>query len=177
MCDVMAIVLTVFVKGYEEREMETKELLMHLCNKCYTPKITTAQPQDVGAYPQFVKENWGVDDLILLEHDIVPTIQQLDEIRNCKYDVCNYSYYIPTSNGDNHTYGLLSNGLGLAKFSLNFQKQHNVNEVFNTNTFINIDIKVNEYLQKHNIAWHSHGIVKHNHKIEDLPMDFKLKQF
>jgi len=169
------MILTVFVKGYEKREIETMKLLLTLPNCKYHIKIKTAEITDLNAYPQFVKDNWNIEDLILLEHDIVPTQEQINALLNCKEDLCNYSYYIPIT--ANNNYGLLDTGLGLSKFSLNFQRNNNVNEAFNTNTFINIDAKVNEYLNAHNLKWHNHGIVKHNHKVEDLVEDYKLKTF
>jgi len=169
------MILTVFVKGYEKREMETMKFLLMLPTCKYHINFITAETDDLNAYPQFVKDNWNKEDLIMLEHDIVPTQEQIDALLNCNYDLCNYSYYIPIS--ANNGYGLLDTGLGLAKFSLNFQRNNNVNEVFNTNTFINIDAKVNEYLNAHNYKWHNHGIVKHNHKVEDLVEDYKLKSF
>jgi len=169
------MILTVFVKGYEKREIETMKFLLMLPNCHYHIHFITAETDDLNAYPQFIKDNWNREDIILLEHDIVPTQEQIDTLLNCKEELCNYSYYIPIS--ANKDYGLLDTGLGLAKFSLNFQKNHNVNEIFNTNTFINIDAKVNEYLNAHNLKWHNHGIVKHNHKVEDLPEDYKLKSF
>ena len=173
----MTIVMTVFVRGYEKREQATKQFLLSLCGNCNKLILATTETRDVSAYPQLVKDNWAKDDLILLEHDIIPTTTEFDGIRNCNHDVCNFSYYIPITNGNKPGYGLLATGLGLSKFSLRFQQHNNVNEVFNTNTFINIDAKVNEYLNSHNMKWHNHGIVEHNHKIEDLKDDHKRKVF
>ena len=173
----MTIVITVFVRGFEKREQLTKQFLINLCGSCNKLIMSTTETRDVNTYPQLVKDNWNKDDIILLEHDIIPTTAEYDLIKNCKEDVCNYSYNIPVTNGSKPSYGLLSTGLGLAKFSLKFQQNNNVNEVFNTNTFINIDAKVNEYLNNHNMKWHNHGIVEHNHKIEDLKDDFRLRMF
>ena len=170
------MILTVFVKGYEKREIETMKFLLMLPTCKYHIKFETAETKDVGAFPRFIKENWGIEDLIIMDHDIVPTQEQIDSLLNCKEDACIYSYYIPIS--ATQGYGLLdSYGTGLIKFSLKFQKENDVNELFNTNTFIDIDAKMNEYMKAHNYKWHNHGIVKHNHKVEDLPDDYKLKSF
>lgn len=80
-------------------------------------KLEDLDPTDEGAYGRMVRRMWRLQrTFIVCEHDVIPTLDQLQEIARCGHDWCSYSY-------DD---GLYPAGpmLGLARFSRALMRQH-----------------------------------------------------
>lgn len=71
------------------------------------------------AYVDFMKAYWGIDDLIVLEDDKVPTLQDLEEMVACPRPACVFPY--PVSFWRQTDMSLWTHnfpyGMGFAKFS------------------------------------------------------------
>jgi len=48
--------------------------------------------KDDYSYWKALREVWNKDDLINLEHDVLPTQEQLEELEKCKEDLCTFVY-------------------------------------------------------------------------------------
>ena len=48
--------------------------------------------KDEYSYWKALSKYWGKDDIIIQEHDILPTEEQLNELINCKYKDCVFLY-------------------------------------------------------------------------------------
>lgn len=60
-------------------------------------------PNKIDAYEQVIIQNWGLDDLIICEQDIVPTTQDIKSLIECSCSVCVAAHYLyPCSIGGNH---------------------------------------------------------------------------
>jgi hypothetical protein len=176
----MTIILTVFVEGYQKREIETRQFLESISAsqvfKSNRLKIQskTVERSDIYSYPEMIKFWWGKEDLILLEHDVSPTIDQFLSLLSCSRPVCNFDYQIPVSKTE---YTILHMGLGLSKFSVLFQKRIDIEMYLANQSFMRVDYAILSAMQSLNQSYHSHGEVKHNHRVEDLTEDFKLRSF
>lgn len=50
-------------------------------------------PDDVGAYGRLVRRLWAKgEDMIICEHDVVPTRAQISALRQCDHGWCSYGY-------------------------------------------------------------------------------------
>ena len=47
---------------------------------------------DPYSYWKALKENWMKDDILLLEHDVLPTVSQINEILDCPHSDCGFRY-------------------------------------------------------------------------------------
>lgn len=48
--------------------------------------------KDEYSYWKILSKYWGKDDILIQEHDVLPTEEQLNEIINCKYKDCVFLY-------------------------------------------------------------------------------------
>jgi hypothetical protein len=80
------------------------------------PILRFLDPDDDGAYGKLLTEYWSLGaDLIVCEHDNVPTAAQLDELASCGHDWCGFPY--------RHGERVAERCLGLTKFSLAFRRR------------------------------------------------------
>ena len=56
--------------------------------------------KDPGNYEVGLRSCWGLDDLLIWEHDIVPTLTMLEALADCPHPVCAQAYLLhPASSG------------------------------------------------------------------------------
>jgi hypothetical protein len=59
----------------------------------YWCRFVDLDPSDAGAYGRLVRQLWRSQvGVIICEHDIVPTPEQLTTLQTCDHDWCSYSY-------------------------------------------------------------------------------------
>lgn len=143
-----------------EEQKETLKVISTL-NNVSDIKVIDFKCINHNDYEEFLKSVGEQDTLIILEQDIVPTIDMLIELQNCPYDWCAYEY-----SSDNSGSYSITHGFGLTKFSLNAQKRASP-KLWKSGTYRDLDARVTGWLSV--LGWHPHihGKVKHNHK-EDV---------
>lgn len=133
-----------------ERKEQTTLFLDNIKDKY---NIICAKTENPGEYEKFIGDHWSKqDDLVIIEHDIITSKSNLDEIIACKYDICAFNYYLyPCATGLNEP--VLAHrkvnknrefvwidkddefadlvGFGLVKISLNVQKQIDLRNIIN----------------------------------------------
>jgi hypothetical protein len=118
-------------------------------------------------YDKFLKDYWGTDDIIVIEQDIVPTVNNIVSLAECKEDwcVCRYIKDLPTiklfaPNYEHKHY------LGCTKFSKSLQERFppSVWKVMKEkSSWKNLDVRIRDTLLAAGLDSHVHGEVKHNH--------------
>ncbi len=88
---IMIILAPYSLKVSKERRYETDCFLRSISNKYKIIRKQTEQPSE---YELFINEYWQQDDIIILEHDLVPTEKDLEELIKCKYYICSFNYYL-----------------------------------------------------------------------------------
>ena len=59
----------------------------------YWCRFCDLDPNDAGAYGRLVRQLWRSQvSVIICEHDVVPTQEQLNTLQACDHDWCSYSY-------------------------------------------------------------------------------------
>lgn len=81
-------------------------------------------------YYEYIKQLWGLDDMIILEDDKVPTLDNLGELIHCKANFCVFPYRFSWPKFITHPITRMTDwkwnypfGLGFCKFSLQVQKE------------------------------------------------------
>ncbi len=87
----MLILAPFSLKVSENRRKETDNFINSIKKKY---KIIRERTENPGEYEMFLNKWWNKEDIIILEHDIVPSELDLEELIKCKYDICAYNYYL-----------------------------------------------------------------------------------
>lgn len=162
-------------------QTETWEILDHIAGYCIE-HVNTVEPT---AYEEAIRYNWNLGKpFIIVEHDIVPTQQIIDEIASCEEEICVANYYLyecnthikePISshrivtkghygkiealkNITNEEYADLY-GFGLAKITP-FDRY----PWMPTKSWFNVDTRLSQYTFSRAKRAHIHSTVEHNHK-------------
>ena len=139
-------------------------------------------------YEKAVLSSWGKDDLLVIEHDIVPTLQAILQIEYCKYPICANDYpfhridasqkpYTRSScrvviydNKVGHEHRIDSTddwadfvGLGFTRFRKKFMKKNKPG--WKDGTWIDLDTRISHWTHEIvNMQWHIHRPpLMHNH--------------
>ena len=132
-------------------------------------------------YEKAVKQVWGLDDLLIWEHDIIPTLTMLEDLAACPWPVCAQAYklYPATTvlpapayahrrtacefiNEGDEFCNLV--GFGLTKISLDVQNKIDPN-IFDVNTWRSLDTVFSLKMLSLGIRAHVHWPeVRHNHR-------------
>jgi len=77
-----------------ERRIETMDWLVNNTVKILDLgwEMITHPCEKTSDYEDKFRELWGKDDLIIWEHDIVPTMEAVVGLAECKYDLCANDY-------------------------------------------------------------------------------------
>ena len=115
---------------------------------------------------------WKYDDLIIVEHDIMPTAAHLDSLLQCDYPACTVPYMLDGQDrsslfefhdGTNRQYGMRAipafcdgSGIGLARLRLDAQEVVNIAaQPYGGHWSLN-DYWISEELRRAGIPWHVH---------------------
>jgi len=163
-------------------QAETKEKQLNLLDKFQIIREPLNLEED---YYNFLCEYWRKDDLIIWEHDIVADYEDINELINCKYNLCSLNYFNITNtksmhrvmiNGDiNKRRGITENdnfadftGFGFIKINKNIQERINIAEL-KRKSWTALDTDFSYQMIENNIQAHiHHKILKHNHNVTDF---------
>ncbi|MHB1910216.1 MAG: hypothetical protein ACYCQJ_15265 [Nitrososphaerales archaeon] len=116
-------------------------------------------------YDDFLKSHWQTEDFIVIEQDIVPTLEQIDELASCKQNlVCCFDYdnfgLVLDENANAYVY------LGCTKYTLEMQKQVDPSEWYRKGTWKNLDSRISgvirvEHKMKNYVHHHRPALVVH----------------
>ena len=168
-----------------ERTKPTLKLLRYFAKDYNIRLIEAKEPDD---YDKALKDLWGKDDIIIVEHDMIFHRGQLEEIINCGHYLCAFNYYLyePTTGlkepvlahrsiGETRRLHWNSTedetadsvGFGMTKISLNFQRDFGAawDKGTKGTEWKNLDTRFSFYAMKLKIKFDIHkDIVFHNHK-------------
>jgi hypothetical protein len=116
-----------------------------------------------------MKNIWGLDNLLIIEQDIVPTIEQIHSMYLCDHDWCCFGYQIKYKDVANAPLNIIY-GLGCTKFSLRQQQQYPVEMWYKKTSnwaWYNLDSRIVNPMVSFGCVPFVHGEVKHNRIAED----------
>jgi hypothetical protein len=138
-------------------------------------------------YERKFRQLWGKDDLIVVEHDVVPTMEGLVRLAECPHDLCArvYRFYLASHDEPDKLLGfnmcrvLMPGGsqgyvadgeteadfvgFGMTRISMRFQVAHPVLD-FPWGGWGNLDSRFCEWTCGMGLKWHVHWpCAKHNH--------------
>lgn len=156
-------------------------------NSSYTRHIENVKMQHPDNYEAMLRHVWGQDDLIIIEHDIVPTFDDLQGLIHCACPVCVGAYYLyPPVSGTKQpvvahrkvmpdsSHAWLEYGeewadivsMGLIKISREAQRMCSFNDLI-WGSWDNLDIRLSKLLRDslhRELPFHVHWpIVEHRH--------------
>ena len=85
------LILHPYAGNHPEREVETWALMRELEQRYKVVHARTVLERD---YSNFVATYWGDEDIIIIEGDMVPTLEDVLEIARCPETHCAYPYAI-----------------------------------------------------------------------------------
>ena len=171
------MILCVYKEGLKRTEPTLKLLLK------YNATIIIAR--NSNTYETALKAEWGQDDIIIIEHDILFKKKHLQEISTCDHFLCAFNYYLypPTTELDHPelahrswdiaTGRLIWNnkghitadraGFGMTKISKEFQKKHKPD--WEKGEWNNLDTRFSIWInEKLGYKFNIHqDVVYHNH--------------
>jgi len=177
--------------AYLERRSETIDWLVNNSVNILDLgwEIITYPCEKTSDYEDKFRELWGKDDLIIWEHDIVPTMEAIIRLAECEYDLCVNDYpfwrlgYQPIygkpaplkyrsscrnvaedgSRQDSVDEWADYVGFGLTKINRKFQVEHELGMV-HEDRWDNLDTRFCRWTYSLGYRWHVHRpMVKHNH--------------
>ena len=87
----MATIIVPFVHG--KLHPDTLKAVQYSGWYC---RFVDLDPNDDGAYGRLVRQLWrSRTTVVICEHDVVPTREQLREVQQCDHDWCSYDYDHP----------------------------------------------------------------------------------
>jgi hypothetical protein len=158
--------------------------------RCYPVRSYAIPPKDDSAYWRFLLRNWGKDQIVIIEQDIVPTVDRVYELIDCQDDACTVPYDMrPGVKGGSLFYakGYLADGMaegltmykepfptysegsgfGFVKLNSALQRKIPLHKYpVDAYKWSCIDSWVSAYMQRVlDVKWHVHlPKVKHNHR-------------
>ncbi len=120
---------------------------------------------DDGDYDKALKNVWEKDSLIVVEQDVVPTVEMVEELFGCADPWCIFEYEIRYMDDKNPPF-YPQTGLGLTKFSLNAQHIAGSEKWFGRGPWFNLDGRVTGALVQAGYRPHVHGKVRHNRIVD-----------
>jgi hypothetical protein len=116
-------------------------------------------------YDKALKGVWGKGDLIVLEQDVVPTLEMIQNLLGCDKPWCIFEYEIRYMDDKNPPF-TPQTGLGLTKFSSEAQQVSALEKWFGRGSWFNLDGRVTGALVQAGYRPHVHGKVRHNRVVD-----------
>ena len=154
---------TLILAPFTDMYSETSNMLMRIDDEWDNVDVQTIHMNLYDSYWQTLGDYWtGVEDIIVVEQDIVPTLDQLNSLLNCTEIWCAYAYeYMDTTHA----------GLGLCKFSATLQRLYpdTIRETSKESTdahpmnhWCNLDDRIRRVLTRYGVSQHIHeGLAVH----------------
>lgn len=190
-------ILFAFLYPIQPNEQRTLELYTNLFfDDPHDIDFIRNKKGELWGYWNGLKSAWGKDDLIIIEGDNVPTIQDIYNLRDCIYDDCSCKqviypkhtgldkvvlaqrivtqykemrkYIISASwiNGNEKFCDLVP--LGCTKISLNTQNLIKEEFFKEPKIWRNLDHEMSMLTFKHGIKWHIHPEVEHDQEGKNI---------
>jgi hypothetical protein len=106
---------------------------------------------DVESYWRLLCDIWaGQDDVVMIEHDIIPWPGAIDELWRCPSAWCTYTYEMREGFGIHHAFGCVKLGTKL------FEELPDVWKNVATTSWRHLDAQLCDYAQRHAIIPHPH---------------------
>lgn len=116
-------------------------------------------------YDDVLLRFYGVDDLIVVEQDIVPSVEQIRSLTLCPESWCCCEYTVRYMGDKNPAYNVQT-GFGLTKFSLKAQELSPSSVWHGKGEYFNLDCRVTAPLIQAGLSPHVHGEVKHTRIVD-----------
>ncbi len=158
----MVIVLHSFSRFRINDQLETWQALESVREGFAVVDAFLVGEQD---YDKALKDVWGKGDLVVVEQDIVPTLEMIASLFGCGEDWCIYEYEIRYMDGKSPPF-TVQTGLGLTKLSLKAQRVSALEKWFGRGPWFNLDGRVTGALVQAGYRPHVHGKVKHNRIVD-----------
>jgi hypothetical protein len=157
----VVVVLHSFSRFRFNEQLETWQALEEIRNSFPVVDAFLVDEQD---YDKALEGVWGKGDLIVVEQDIVPTVEMIAGLFGCDKPWCIYEYEIRYMDDKNPPF-YPQTGLGLTKFSCEAQ-QISAPERWGKGPWFNLDGRVTGALIQAGYRPHVHGKVKHNRIVD-----------
>jgi hypothetical protein len=146
----------------EEQQAETWEALKAIRQKYH---VVDRALEGSDGYDNFLLEYWGRDDLIIVEQDVVPTLEQVNSLVECSEPWCAYKYqfhYIILPNKPKLQPYYIATGFGFTKIALKIQALIPSSLWYRKGDWRDLDSRVVDQIIRAGFTQHFHGEVKHN---------------
>ena len=180
----MPIIIYCYKNTREEQKIPFENI--NELSKYFETEIIEAK--DEYTYFETIKKYWKKKEIIIVEHDLVPTKEQILNLIYCKEPFCSYPYFLdykrkrlsisqlnynPMINDysiSEYPKGIFpeyadANGIGVSKISLPFQYKINI-EKYDVEKYkwTYIDTFLSKEMAKINQRWHLHyPVLEHYH--------------
>lgn len=121
-----------------------------------------------GDYDDALRRVWAInDDLLIVEQDIVPTLELVRDVVACKEPWCTCKYKVSYKDNVLQPY-YLNYGFGFMKYSAKLRRELPVDTWFQVGEWdwFNLDSRINGELVAKGLEHHSHGEVKHVRNVD-----------
>lgn len=155
----MTTIIVPYVHGHL-----AQETMVAVRSSGYYSRFVDLDPLDLGAYGRLVRQLWrSRSTVIICEHDVVPTREQLTTLHECEHDWCSYSY-----DGDLYPGGPM---FGLVRLSGRMMTEHpHAAEVALITgkrkdleaVWWQVDALMARDLKIRGVAWHEHSPAVHH---------------
>jgi hypothetical protein len=158
------IILHPFSIFRQKEQAETLDALRKIQGSFRVVNVLCSEKAD---YDDSLLRFWGTDDLIIVEQDIVPSIEQVQTLADCPESWCGFWYWMRYAADKCPPYQVL-NAFGLAKLSLETQKLAPSESWYKRDdwAYYNLDSRVASVLIQKGLVFHVHGEVKHNRAVD-----------
>jgi hypothetical protein len=158
------IVLHPFSRFRQSEQIETWKALEEIREHFRVIDVFVKDKED---YDDALLHLWGVDDLIIVEQDNVPSLELIRELTQCPNPWCSCWYW--TRYMDDKLAAFKGeNGFGFTKLSLEAQRLAPAASWYKRDdwAYYNLDSRVTSVLVQKGLAVHVHGEVKHNRAVD-----------
>jgi hypothetical protein len=156
------VILHPYSQVREEEQAETWRALELLRTKFMVIDRPLSGP---SGYDDVLLEYWGKINLVIVEQDVVPRIEQVSELIQCPGIWCCCKYQIRYLDDKNPPYWILT-GFGLTKLDLRIQQVAAPSSWHRKGDWRTLDSRVTGEFIKAGFAQHLHGSVKHNRIVD-----------
>lgn len=176
---------TVFVFPYTDKGLlrpkanETVEVLKLL--RSNGARVVTYQCTEEKSYEEMFRKVWDAPiDYVIIEHDMVPTVDQITDIVLCPFPTCTFDYQLndwgalacrdvdveplEAYGHKAHVFCKLA-GLGFTKLGWQQRARISLRDLEESNyEWRDLDSRLSRLINKHNGTFHVHdGLVHHNY--------------
>ena len=139
---------------------ETIDALSRFAPGCELTEVT-----GLYGYWEALADRWNSeDDLVIVEQDIVITVDVIPGFGNCDQDWCSFAYQVWCSRPLPPAVRLFDRGLGCTRFSAELQRRFPLRHLALKVRWQRIDAVLCEAFDANNLAPHVHGEVGHLHE-------------